>query len=306
MTGPAAPGTAAPGTAAPALVARPADEDAAPPGWDGAGPASSWADLGRALTGGDPVEIALGAAAAGLDTLGAVLHPLDALLEAGVGWLIEHVAFLHEPLDALAGDPTQIVAQARTWQNVAAELRAAAADQRAAAVPGWAGAAGDSYRAAAAELTATLDRVADRATALGTLVLVTGAGVGTVRTAVRDAIAEFLALVVQYVLAATALAALTAGGSVGTAVATVVVRAVEVAQDIARRAAELLDVLAAAGGAAARIGDGMQQAVDAVRVAGPGLRGAGDDAERAAETWHLSLLVEAGSQLAGSTAVESR
>src|SRR5690606_41981378 len=95
----------------------PVDEDAQP--WDdlaGAGVASSWADLHAAASADDvdPLQVTYAAAAAGLDTLGAITDPLDALLTAGVGWLIEHGRFLHEPLDAPAGDPAQITAQART------------------------------------------------------------------------------------------------------------------------------------------------------------------------------------------------
>ena len=57
-----------------------------------------------------------------------MLHPFDALLQAGLGWLVEHVAFLREPLDALAGDPDAVLAQARHWDQVAGELRAAASE----------------------------------------------------------------------------------------------------------------------------------------------------------------------------------
>ena len=92
------------------------------------------------------------AAGAGLDTLGAVLYPFNALLRAGLGWLFEHIAFLREPLDALAGDPDAVLAQARHWDRVAAELRAAAADHRATTVPDWHGAAADGYRQAVDEL----------------------------------------------------------------------------------------------------------------------------------------------------------
>src|SRR5690606_16197779 len=151
------------------LVAQPVDEDAQP-----------WDDL---------------AGAGGLDTLGAITDPLDSLLTAGVGWLIEHVWFLHEPLDALAGDPAQITAQARTWHNVGRELGAVARDHRAAAAAlgAWEGAAGDGYRAAVDGFTGALERAGRDAGTLADLVLTTGAQVGTVRAAVRDAIAGFVA-----------------------------------------------------------------------------------------------------------------
>ena len=111
---------------------------------DGAGVVSSWADLLAALSAEqvDAERVCFAAAGAGLDTLGAALYPFNALLRAGLGWLLEHIAFLREPLDALAGDPDAVLAQARHWDRVAAELRAAAADHRASTVPDWQGIVG--------------------------------------------------------------------------------------------------------------------------------------------------------------------
>ena len=203
---------------------------------EGAGVVSSWADLGAAIGADDldPAAITFTAAAAGLDTLGAVLQPFDSLLRAGLGWLIEHIDFLRQPLDALAGDPTEVLAQSRNWHHVAAELRATAADYRDAVVPGWDGAAAEAYRRATDELVGALREASAQADELSLLILATGAAVGTVRATIRDTITEFLSLVLRYLLAASTLAFLTAGGSLATVVLTVVVRALEVAEDICR------------------------------------------------------------------------
>jgi uncharacterized protein YukE len=280
------------------LVAVPAAAAAT----EGAGALSSWADLADAAAAEHPDagEIAFCAAAAGLDSLGAVLHPFDALLGAGFGWLVEHVEFLREPLDVLAGDPGRIAAEAQTWHNVAGELRSAAAGYRAAAVPGWHGAAAEAYRGDVGELTASMNTAAGHADVLADLVLATGAAVGTVRAVVRDAIAEFLAVVVEYLLAAGALAVLTAGGSLGAMVATVVVRATELAEAICGRLAELLDALSAAGTAAGRAAEAMRAATARVRSAAPGLRVAGEAFERAAADAHAPVFVEAGKQATGA------
>ena len=41
------------------------------------------------------------------DTIGFAIDPLGSVLTAGVGWLLEHISFLREPLDALLiGDET--------------------------------------------------------------------------------------------------------------------------------------------------------------------------------------------------------
>ncbi len=116
-----------------------------PSTWEGAGVVSSYADLSDALTADrvDPLQVAFAAAGAGIDTLGVVVNPLDSLFAAGIGWLIEHVDFLSDPLDALAGDPAAVLEQARAWQAMSAELGATAIGYRHAAATvaaGWNGA----------------------------------------------------------------------------------------------------------------------------------------------------------------------
>ena len=115
------------------LIVEAENEDAQPlDNWEGAGAASSIADHDGAWSAEDPdpLQIAFTGAAVALDGLDAVMNPLDGLATSGIGWLIEHVWWLHEPLDALAGDPTQITAQAQTWHNVATQLTTVAADSR--------------------------------------------------------------------------------------------------------------------------------------------------------------------------------
>jgi len=266
---------------------------------EGAGIVSSWVDLVAALDAEqvDPAQVGYAAAAAGLDTLGTALAPFDELAQAGFGWLIEHVTFLREPLDALAGDPAAVLVQAQDWSRVGVELRAAASDHRAGTVAGWEGVAADGYRHSAAQLASAMEEAADRAAALSQLILVTGAGVGTVRALIRDAVAEFLSLVLQYLLAAGTLAFLTAGGSLATVVLTVVTRAAELATDICRRIRQLLDTLVAAGGTAGRLAEAMQRAAAGFQAAAPGLRVGGTALQRGAEEAGVPVAIEAGKQL---------
>lgn len=265
---------------------------------EGAGVLSSWSDLAEALAADrlDPRRVAFAAAGAGLDALGAALYPLDALLQAGFGWLVEHVGFLREPLDALAGDPDAVLAQARRWTLLAGELRGAADECRAAPIPGWEGAAAADCLRAGAGLALALDAGAARADALARLVLVTGAAVGTVRAWVRDTVAEFAALAVRYLLAAGALAVASAGGSVAGFVLAVVARAQQVARDIAHRVGALLDRLAAASETAARLGAALRDTGERLRGAEPGLRAAGAALHRGARPVGVPV-IEAGKQL---------
>jgi hypothetical protein len=283
------------------LVAQPVDEDAQP--WDdlaGAGVASSWADLHAAASADDvdPLQVTYAAAAAGLDTLGAITDPLDSLLTAGLGWLIEHVWFLHEPLDALAGDPAQITAQARTWHNVGRELGAVARDHRAAAAAlgAWEGAAGDGYRAAVDGFTGALERAGRDAGTLADLVLTTGAQVGTVRAAVRDAIAGFVADAIRTIAVAAVGALVTAGGALAAATLRVIWTALELADDIRRTIERLLDAMTLAGGTAAQLSGAVRQTAAAVRAARPLL----SDVDEAAGGLHADEVVEAGKQFTGA------
>jgi hypothetical protein len=279
------------------LIVR-AEPGAEPLNWEGAGVVSSWADTGKALGEQDPdaVRIAFNAAGAGLDTLGAIADPFDAFLSSAIGWLIEHVQFLHEPLDALAGDPQQVVAQAQTWSNVAGELRGVAGAYRTVPLPGWDGAARDAQRAAVGDYATALDGVAVQSERLAGLVLATGAAVGTVRALIRDLIADFLAWVTRLVLAALAVAPVTMGGSTAAAIGTVGWQAYALARDIAERMSRLLDSLAAAGGTAERLGTGMRHVADEAAAMAPYLQQTAQSAGAPLDRARVGDGVEAGKQ----------
>jgi len=252
------------------LVVLPENEDAQPlDNFEGAGFVSSWADVYSAVSADhvDPAQVAYTAIGAGLDTLGAIENPLDSLLTAGVGWIIEHVWFLHEPLDALAGDPTQITAQAQTWHNVGRELASVAQDHRAAAaaLSAWEGMAGDGYRGTVDRFSGALDQAGRDATQLADLILTTGAQVGTVRALVRDAIAELVSTAIQYLVPAAIAAMGTFGATLAAAATRIVVMAVDLATSIARTIRKLLDAMTLAGGMAAQISGAIQQTAGAVQ-----------------------------------------
>jgi uncharacterized protein YukE len=277
--------------------------DASPSTWEGARVVSSYADLADALAQEhvDPAQVAFAAAGAGLDSLGLVTNPLGSLLGAGIGWLIEHVDFLSEPLDALAGDPGAVLQQARAWQGVSAELSAAAIGYREAAATvatGWDGAAADAYALDVRRCTVAMDTAARDAEQLANVVVSTGAAVGTLRALIRDSIARFLAKVIQWVVAALAAATVTAGFSLAALIAAVVEQASSLARMFVQRMSGLLDHLEEAGVAARGLGQAMRDAaaqfapgpmVDGARI----LHGA---ARRVSADW----VVEAGKQHTGA------
>jgi hypothetical protein len=154
-----------------------------------------------AISSGDWVEVGIETASASLDTLSYVSNPAGALLSCGVGWLMEHVEILSEPLDWLAGKPDAITAHARTWGNVADAVSAGQQDY-ARAVSGdlatWQGAAAESYRAHAQGSDHLLDAMAIAADGIRVAVTMSGVIVAAVREEIRKMITELVGYLIEY------------------------------------------------------------------------------------------------------------
>lgn len=260
------------------LIVDAVNEDAV--GWDsaeGGGVFSGITDVNSAMADGSWFQVTYTALGAAIDVLGVVADPLDSLVEAGLGFLVEHVAVLHEPLDALAGDPTQIVAQAQTWHNVARELHRVGREYRAAGdgVAGWDGASREAYRGVVTTFTDQLHRAGDDARRLAGLVLETGAMVGTVRAVVRDLIIGFVWDLVKW--AAVTIAS--AGTALGGVILWTIEQVTDVGFTISRRISDLLDALEAAGGVAGQLAAAVTDTALQARVVGRA-------AHEAAEPYH--------------------
>ncbi|WP_224387496.1 WXG100 family type VII secretion target [Pseudonocardia sp. ICBG1293] len=178
---------------------------------DGAGVFSSIEDVGKAAGEQDGVGVA--ATVAGLDALGMVADPLQELGTAGVGWAIEHFAFLREPLDRLCGDARQIEARAQDWHQISRELATLLPEIETvlAAPDAWTGTAGDAFHGAAGTRVEAARRLSETAHGVADVVLTSASVVGTERAIVRDLIAEFVVWLVPKLLAWAAGAAVTAG-----------------------------------------------------------------------------------------------
>jgi uncharacterized protein YukE len=155
----------------------------------------------NAISSGDWIEVGIDTASASLDTLNYVSNPAGALLSYGVGWLMEHVEVLSEPLDWLAGSPDAITAHAQTWGNVADAVSAARQDY-AHAVSGdlatWQGAAAESYRAHAKGSDHLLEAMAIAADGIRVAVTMSGTIVAAVREEIRKMITELVGYLIEY------------------------------------------------------------------------------------------------------------
>ncbi|GAB3435052.1 hypothetical protein [Actinophytocola sediminis] len=187
--------------------------------------------------------------ALGLDVLGFVANPLGTLVGGGIGWLIEHVSFLKEPLDDLAGDPGAINGVAATWGAVAQECATISQEYATAATSEtttWTGASGDAYRAAAAQVAEQVKALEGAASAVSTGVRASGILVATVRGIIRDIIADVVAEFLIAAVSALATSWCSFGASVAAFTGWAVARAAATAGKIAGKVSKLLMKLAQA------------------------------------------------------------
>ncbi|MCD0443396.1 hypothetical protein LO763_07120 [Glycomyces sp. A-F 0318] len=202
---------------------------------------------GQVITQGkvDVGDIASSTFSLGLDALSFISNPFKHLVQAGVSWLFEHIAFLREPLDWLAGDPQAIKALATTWNNIAMALHDAATGwtTELQSATDWDGADAEAYRQSAAAFGEVIDGAAGGAE--WTANLITGAGVliGITRTMFLEIISNFIAEAIMWILSALATAGFTFGATAAAAVARVVSKAVGVFGDMVRKLGELMTKL---------------------------------------------------------------
>ncbi|QUF05587.1 hypothetical protein KCV87_05675 [Actinosynnema pretiosum subsp. pretiosum] len=150
-------------------------------------------ELRASLTNGSWLGDAPSAGQDDLPSLGEVSDPFKPLSQAGVEWLVEHVAPLQRALDELRGDPATVTAQAETWSAVATELATIASDLVAAVAAdttAWTGEAADNYRVRAEQTAALLTAASQGAHGASGGLRKAGELVGAVRGLVRDVIAD--------------------------------------------------------------------------------------------------------------------
>ncbi|MCT2585514.1 WXG100 family type VII secretion target [Actinophytocola gossypii] len=214
----------------------------------GAGIFESYSELiGAATEEGekDAAQIAVASVTVGLDTLGMVLDPLGSVFAAGVGWLIEHIGFLREPLDLLMGDPEAIKANAALLQMEVAKINACADEHETAlnAVKAWQGEAADNWRASMNKLTEEIRSLGVAVSGTSDLTVQAGVGIAAGRAVVRDIIAAVIGGLIAGALVAAAAAFFTFGASIAGFVATAIGVACSTAAKIARLISKLTGLL---------------------------------------------------------------
>lgn len=212
---------------------------------NGAGGVENFIGTAMALQNHDWDTAGLSALGLGVDVAGLAANPLATLASWGVGWAMEHVSFLTEPLNALAGDPNAISGMASSWEKIGKELKSVASDynQNADSTTGWEGKAGDAYRKLAADTAKTVDALGEACNGMKGAVDGAGAVVSAVRGIVRDLIAGALGEIIAAALKWVAAAACTAGIALGGAIAEVISIALRWADKISGWMDKLADSL---------------------------------------------------------------
>jgi hypothetical protein len=144
-------------------------------------------------------------AVVGLSALGAIMDPFQAVFAAGVGWLMEHLDCLREPMDKLLGDPKEIEGHAATWRNLQKRTYEAAeyfADQVTAKAANWSSEAVTAYRAKASQMAESTLALGDVADSMAEATLVAGSIVGVFRNTIRDLVAELVGAAISKALQA--------------------------------------------------------------------------------------------------------
>ena len=174
------------------------------------GPGKMVKDSLSDLSNPDVLGAISGGVSAGMDVVGFVLDPIASMAGSAANFLLEYMPPLPQMLDAIAGNPAQVAAQAGTWYNVADRVSTTATDLRAAvdsALAGWEGLTADAYQAHSGFFAEALDGLSAMYEGIGKALSAASTIVAFVRSIVRDVISDLVGKLISW----TAKVAFTAG-----------------------------------------------------------------------------------------------
>lgn len=185
-------------------------------------------------------EVAINAAAVGLDALAYVANPVDALGSSAIAFVIEHLAPLRAALDWTTGDPDSVQNAIKGWNDIAVGLDTVAGKLRTAPgqyAPTWINGGTPSATGCAEVMTFRSDQIYGASMACVAIAQQTasaGTWVAAARGVIRDVIAGFVWELVQKAIAKLAVAPFTLGASMGEFVINAVIRMSAVLRKISR------------------------------------------------------------------------
>ncbi|GLZ76790.1 hypothetical protein Afil01_15970 [Actinorhabdospora filicis] len=209
----------------------------------------------------------------GLDFLAVVANPLKELMMAGIGFLIEQVEPLREAIHAVTGNPYEITALAKTWTQLAVELRQAADDYTAATgqLKDWHGETAEGYLRVAADFQMSLKGAASWCEEVATGVAVTGAVVSTIKALVVELISDLVCRAIMVLVPAIASAAVTFGASLASGLSWFFAQMAITCARIGSAFAKLLKAAGRLAGRFGRMGQTMRTVGNKLESAGTNL-----------------------------------
>lgn len=191
-------------------------------------------------------------------TLGA--DPFAALATAGFGWLMEHVSFLKEPLDALTGDQQAIDSMSTTWANIGEEVQSVSNDFTKAVqrdTGPWDGEAAESYKNTAREKASHLDSLSTACTGAGNAVKMCGQFLSVVRDIIRDLISQTVGELITAGLEWLAAEGLSFGATTPAMIVDLIRRALRAAKKISSWTKRVTEALSELGKSFDELGKGL-------------------------------------------------
>jgi uncharacterized protein YukE len=207
------------------------------------------------------LDVSINAAGAVVDTVATLADPLGAVLNAGVGWLLQHISFLREPLDALLGNPDEINANVDQLKTAAAEMHQLADEHRqdVGTVGEWSGDTADAYRNSMHQLADELESLGKTLDGTATVAAVSGMLVCTLREIVYGLISSVISELIRDALIAAASAVVTFGSSIAAFCGVAGARAAATASKIAGKISKLLQAFARQGSRLAKLAEAMEK-----------------------------------------------
>jgi uncharacterized protein YukE len=235
--------------------------------YEGAGVVESVAGFVDTLTGDsegegvDVIDAAIGGAGMVVDVIGSAANPLGAVFSAGVGWLMEHISFIREPLDALLGNPDEINANTDQLKQAAVEVKTIAQEHRQdvdAMGASWSGEANVAFRDNQEQLAKQYEALGKTMDGTAAIYAISGALVCELRALVFDWISDLVGELIAGAIIAAASAAPTFGGSIAAYAGYSGTRAGMLATKMAGRLAKLVKAMERFGGRIAKITEKME------------------------------------------------
>jgi uncharacterized protein YukE len=234
--------------------------------YEGAGVVESVAGFVDSLTaesegeGVDVIDAAIGGAGMVVDLVGSAANPLGALASAGVGWLLEHISFIREPLDALLGNPDEINANTDQLKSAALEMKMVAQEHREDVQnmgASWSGEANEAFRTSQEAMAAQYEALGKSMDGTAAIYALSGALVCELRAMIFDWISDLIGELIAGALIAAASAVVTLGGSIAAYCGYAGTRAAMLATKMGTRLTKLLQAMQRFGVRIAKLQDKM-------------------------------------------------